>query len=220
VAAVVVRAHRRDLITGTWLQVIPIAGSALAYGIAVALGGSGFIASFLAGGIFGALASDESDEASRLNEEIGGLLGGLTFLLFGAVLLGPALEDLSWQIVLYAMLSLTVIRMVPVAVALIDTGATWRTVGFLGWFGPRGLASIVFAVIALQEAHLAHVQTILLVSYVTVGMSVFAHGATAAPLAGRYARWYGSRHADRPPAMESVPAAHHRPRGAPRVSAS
>jgi sodium/hydrogen antiporter len=220
VAVFVVRAHRRDLITGTWLQVIPIAGSALAYGIAVALGGSGFIASFLAGGIFGALASDESDEASRLNEEIGGLLGGLTFLLFGAVLLGPALEDLSWQIVLYAMLSLTVIRMVPVAVALIDTGATWRTVGFLGWFGPRGLASIVFAVIALQEAHLAHVQTILLVSYVTVGMSVFAHGATAAPLAGRYARWYGSRHADRPPAMESVPAAHHRPRGAPRVSAS
>jgi sodium/hydrogen antiporter len=220
VAVVGGRAHRRDLITGTWLQVIPIAGSALAYGIAVALGGSGFIASFLAGGIFGALASDESDEASRLNEEIGGLLGGLTFLLFGAVLLGPALEDLSWQIVLYALLSLTLIRMVPVAVALIDTGATWRTVGFLGWFGPRGLASIVFAVIALQEAHLAHVQTILLVSYVTVGMSVFAHGATAAPLAGRYARWYGSRHADRPPAMESVPAAHHRPRGAPRVSAS
>ena len=218
VAGVVVCAHRRDLITGTWLQVIPIAGAALAYGIAVALGGSGFIASFVAGGIFGALAVDQSEEASRLNEEIGGLLGGLTFLLFGAILLGPALEHLSWQIVLYALLSLTVIRMVPVAIALIGTGATWPTVGFLGWFGPRGLASIVFAVISLQEAHLAHVQTILLASYVTVGLSVFAHGATAAPLATRYARWYGSRHTDRAPPMESVPAAHHRPRGAPRTS--
>ncbi|HET6866483.1 MAG TPA: cation:proton antiporter [Solirubrobacteraceae bacterium] len=218
VAAVTTHAHRRDLITGTWLQVVPIAGSALAYGIAVALGGSGFIASFLAGGIFGALAGEESEEASRLNEEIGGLLGGLTFLLFGAILLGPTLQHLTWQIVLYGVLSLTVVRMLPVAIAMFGTGATWPTVGFLGWFGPRGLASIVFAVISLQEAHLAHVQTILLTSYVTIGLSVFAHGATAAPLAGRYARWYASRHAERPPLMESVPAAHHRPRGAPRVA--
>jgi NhaP-type Na+/H+ or K+/H+ antiporter len=165
------------------------------------------------------LASEESEEASRLNEELGGLLGGLTFLIFGAILLGPALEHLTWQIVLYALLSLTVIRMVPVAIGLIGTGATWRTVGFLGWFGPRGLASIVFAMIALQEAHLAHVQTILLASYLTVGVSVFAHGATAAPLATRYAQWYASRHPERPPLMESVPAAHHRPRGVPRQSA-
>ncbi len=220
VAAVVTHAHRRDLITGTWLQVIPVAGAALAYGIAVALGGSGFIAAFLAGGVFGALASEQSEEASRLNEELGGLLGGLTFLMFGAVLLGPALEHLSWQIALYALLSLTLIRMLPVAVALVGTGATWRTVGFLGWFGPRGLASIVFAIIAVQEAHLAHVQTILLASYVTIGVSVFAHGATAAPLADRYARWYASRHARRPPMMESVPAAHHRPRGPAHMSMS
>ena len=219
VAAIVAYAHRRDLITGAWLQVIPIAGAALAYGIALALGGSGFIAAFLAGGIFGVLAGEQSEEASRLNEELGDLLGGLTFLIFGAILLGPALEHLSWQIALYALLSLTVIRMLPVAIALFGTGATWRTVGFLGWFGPRGLASIVFAMIALQEAHLAHVQTILLASYVTVGVSVFAHGATAAPLATRYAQWYASRHPHRPPLMESVPAAHHRPRGAPHPPA-
>lgn len=215
-AAVVVVAHRRDLISGAWLQVIPIAGAALAYGIATALSGSGFIASFLAGGIFGALVSQEADEASRLNEELGDLLGGVTFLVFGAVLLGPALEHLSWQIALYAVLSLTVIRVLPVAIAMIRTGATWRTVGFLGWFGPRGLASIVFAVIAVQEAHLAHAQTILLASYLTVGLSVFAHGATAAPLARRYAAWYESHPAHRRPVMESIPAAHHRPRGTSR----
>lgn len=121
------------MITGGWLQVIPIAGAALAYGIAVALGGSGFIASFLAGGIFGALVSQESAEASRLNEELGALLGGVTFLIFGAALLGPALQQLSWQIALYAVLSLTLIRMLPVAIAMIGTGARWPTLGFLGW---------------------------------------------------------------------------------------
>ena len=122
---------------------------------------------------------------------------------------------MTWQIALYAVLSLTVIRMLPVAIAMIGTGARWPTLGFLGWFGPRGLASIVFAVLAVQEANLAHAQTILLASYLTIGLSVFVHGATAAPLASRYARWYESHPAHRRPAMESIPAARHRLRGTP-----
>jgi len=104
-AAVVAIGYRRKLISGPWLQVIPLAGAGLAYGIAAALGGSGFIAAFLAGAIFGALVAEQSEEASRLNEELGGLLGGVTFLTFGAVLLGPSLKHVSWQIVLYAVLS-------------------------------------------------------------------------------------------------------------------
>src|SRR5207302_2630172 len=138
---------RRHLIGGSWLQMIPVAGAGLAYGVAVALGGSGFIAAFVAGAIFGSLAPTESEQASRLNEELGALLGGVTFLIFGAVLLGPTLNHVSWQIALYAGLSLTVVRMLPVAFAMIGSAAKWPTVGFLGWFGPRGLASIVFAVI-------------------------------------------------------------------------
>src|SRR5690348_6549685 len=82
-AGVVAFGHRRDLIRGSWLQVIPVAGAGLAYGIAAALGGSGFIAAFLAGAVFGALVASESEEAARLNEELGGLLGGVTFLIFG-----------------------------------------------------------------------------------------------------------------------------------------
>lgn len=213
VAAVVAAGTRRDLISSSWLQVIPIAGAGLAYGIAVALGGSGFIAAFLAGAIFGVLVPHQSEEASRLNEEVGGLLGGVTFLIFGAVLLGPALKHVSWQIALYAVLSLTLVRMLPVAISLVGSGAKWATVGFLGWFGPRGLATIVFAVISVQEAHLRGAETILLTAYLTVGLSVLAHGLTAAPLARRYARWYATHPPDRRPAMESVPAAHHRFRG-------
>ena len=217
-AAVVAIAYRRNLISGSWLQVIPVAGAGLAYGIAVALGGSGFIAAFVAGAIFGGLVSQESEQASRLNEELGGLLGGVTFLIFGAVLLGPALKHVSWQIALYAVLSLTLIRMLPVAIAMIGTGARTPTVGFLGWFGPRGLASIVFAVIVVEEAHLPGAETILLTTYLTIGLSVLAHGLSAAPLAERYARWYESHPRDRRPAMESVPTPDHRTRGAPRSS--
>ncbi len=218
-AGVVAIAYRRGLITDSWLQVIPVAGAGLAYGIAAGLGGSGFIAAFVAGAIFGALVSRESEQASRLNEELGALLGGVTFLIFGAVLLGPALEHVSWQIALYAVLSLTLVRILPVAVAMIRTGARPPTVGFLGWFGPRGLASIVFAVIVVEEAHLPGAATILTTTYVTIGLSVMAHGITAAPLARRYARWYESHPRDRAPVMESVPTPDHRARGAPQQSA-
>jgi NhaP-type Na+/H+ or K+/H+ antiporter len=212
-AAVVRLACRRELIAESWLQVVPIAGAGLAYGVAAALGGSGFIAAFLAGALFGALASDESEQASRLNEELGSLLGGVTFLIFGAVLLGPALKHLTWQIVLYGVLSLTVARMLPVAIAMVGSGAKWRTVAFLGWFGPRGLASIVFAVIAVEEAHLPGAETILLTAYVTIGLSVFAHGITAAPLARRYATWYESHPRGGRQGMEAVPTTEHRARG-------
>ena len=219
-AAIVALGRPRNLITGTWLQVIPIAAAGLAYGIAAALGGSGFIAAFLAGAIFGSLVSHESEQASRLNEELGALLGGITFLIFGAVLLGPALKHVTWQNALYAVLALTLARMLPVAIAMLGSDATWRTAGFLGWFGPRGLASIVFAVIAVQEAQLPGADTILITAYLTIGLSVFAHGVTAVPLARRYASWYESHPPHRRPAMESIPAAHHRPRGAPHPVAA
>ena len=87
------------------------------------------------------------------------------------------------------------------------------TLGFLGWFGPRGLASIVFAVIILEESQLPHEHLIVQAIYLTVGLSVLAHGLTAAPLADRYARWYEGHPRDDLPPMESVPADVTRPRG-------
>ena len=213
-SAVLVLSLRREVISPPWVQVVPVAGAALAYGIAAALGGSGFIAAFTAGGVFGYLAHEEVDHASRFSDEVGGVLGGVTFLAFGAVLLGPALKHLTWSVGLYAVLSLTVIRMLPVALAVLGSGAKAPTVAFLGWFGPRGLASIVFAVIVLQESNLPGVGTILVTIYTTVGLSVLAHGISAAPLARRYASWYEEQAHARPKLMESVSAAAHRPRGA------
>ena len=137
----------------------------------------------------------------------------MTFIAFGAILLGPALGELTWSIVLYAVLSLTLVRILPVAIALLGSGARRQTVGFIGWFGPRGLASIVFAVLIVEEAELPHTGTILLATYTTIGLSVLAHGLSAAPLSRRYARWYEAHPHDRRPSMESAPVADQRTRG-------
>jgi NhaP-type Na+/H+ or K+/H+ antiporter len=213
VAAIVIHAGRRNLIAGAWRQVIPGAGAALAYGTAAGLGGSGFIAAFVAGMTFRLALGRDPEQLNELSEQVGNVLNGVTFVLFGAILLGPALGELSWELALYAILSLTVVRMLPVAIAMVGSRARAPTLGFLGWFGPRGLASIVFAVIVIEESNLPHEHLIVLAIYLTVGLSVFAHGLSAAPLANRYARWYGKHPRGKEPAMEGAPAEVARVRG-------
>jgi sodium/hydrogen antiporter len=203
-AAVVVVAGHRGLVDSGWMQVVPLAAAGLAYGVAAPLGGSGFIAAFVGGFVFGALRQRDEREVGYLIEEGGSVLSALTFVVFGAVLLGPALGGVTWAVFAYAVLSLTVVRMLPVAAAMLGTGARRPTVGFLGWFGPRGLASIVFAIILLEEGGLPHDDTILLTIYMTIGLSVLAHGLSAAPLADRYARWFEAHPPDVQPVMEAT----------------
>jgi len=207
-AAVVVLAGRRRLIDGTWLQVVPLGAAVLAYSLADGMGGSGFIAAFVGGMVFGGLRRRHGGEVGYLIEELGGVLSAITFIVFGAVLLGPALGDATWTIALYAVLSLTVARMLPVAVAMLGTGARRPTVAFLGWFGPRGLASIVFAVILIEEGGLPHENLIVTTIMITIGLSILAHGLTAAPLANRYADWFESHPKDSRPTLESRSATH------------
>jgi NhaP-type Na+/H+ or K+/H+ antiporter len=210
-AALVLRlAVPRKLIEGAWLQVVPVAGAGLAYGVAVALGGSGFIAAFVAGLVFGGLRLGTEGEVEYLLEELGGLASAVTFLVFGAAIVGPVLAKLTWAAAGYAVLSLTVVRMLPVAVSLWGTSARGPTVAFLGWFGPRGLASIVFVVIAVEGSSLEHGSTIVLAVVATIVLSVYAHGLSSRPLTDRYARWFRSHPENARPRMESVHAPHQR----------
>jgi sodium/hydrogen antiporter len=152
IALIVKHAGRRDLIAGAWRQAIPAAGAALAYGIAVGLHGSGFIAAFVAGMVFRLALKRDPEELNQLTEELGSVLNGVTFVLFGAILLGPALTELTWQLAHYAPLSLILVRLLPVAIAMWGPHARLPTLGFVGWFGPRGPASIVFAVIVARAS--------------------------------------------------------------------
>jgi NhaP-type Na+/H+ or K+/H+ antiporter len=110
----------------------------------------------------------------------------LTWLVFGAVAVPIVLERVDWRVVGYAVVSLTVVRMLPVALALIGTRLPSATVAFIGWFGPRGLASVIFAVIALEELHGEADRAVAIIG-MTVLLSVLAHGLSARPLADRYA---------------------------------
>ncbi|HEY8302954.1 MAG TPA: cation:proton antiporter [Solirubrobacteraceae bacterium] len=211
-ATIVNNAGARGLIADEWRQIVPVAAAVLAYGIAEALGGSGFIAAFTAGALFGLIARENAASSMRFTEETGALLDSVTFLIFGAILLGPALEHVSWQIALYAVLGLTIVRMLPVAICLLGTKARGPTVAFIGWFGPRGLASIVFAVI-VEDTYQTHATTILTACYLTVGLSVLLHGLSASPLVSSYAAWYRATTGGRATEMESQPAHEHRARG-------
>jgi len=151
--------------------------------------------------------ADDLHEHVSLVEEFGAVLSAATFVVFGAAILGPALGHLGADAWLYALLSLTVVRMAPVAISMLGSGARARTVGFLGWFGPRGLASIVFAVIVVDDGSIPHPQPIVAAVVATIVLSVVAHGMTAVPGAKWYARWYQA-HPDRPDLTESVAVTH------------
>ena len=160
---------RRAGLEEDWTQILTVATAVLAAGISSALGGSMFIGAFVAGLTFGVLRRNAGGDMSRLLEEGGELLNAVTFVVFGAAILGPAFDELSWRYAAYAVVSLTVVRMIPVAVALAGTRARPQTVAFVGWFGPRGLASIVFGVLLIEEASLPGERTMLLATVATVG---------------------------------------------------
>ena len=174
-------------------DVAVIAMAAIAYAGSVAVGGNGFVAAFLAGIFFGAGRHEVIERPMRFTETTGLFLSYLVWAMFGAAIVGPVLvEGFDLKIVAYAVLSLTVARMLPVALSLIGTGFRRDSVAFVGWFGPRGLASAVFTFIALDAFHEysagALAATVTAVVAWTVLLSVVAHGLTATPIARGYAR--------------------------------
>ena len=180
--------ERHRWISHTWIQFPVVALAFACFATAQTLGGSGFIAAFVGGLFFGARLREHREELLRAAEGTGDIFALITWVIFGSAVVAKALGHFSWSIVLYAALSLTLIRMVPVFVSL--TGLRVNTEGklFLGWFGPRGLASIVFGVMVVN-ANLPHSGTIAMTVVCTICLSVLAHGVTANP----WAKAYGER---------------------------
>jgi sodium/hydrogen antiporter len=165
-----------------------LALSLLAYICAVLVGGNGFVAAFVGGFAFGIYAGRGREKEVYYVEQTCGLSSMVSWLLFGALAVPALATSLSWQVVVYAVLSLTIIRMLPVALCLLGSGSDLLTTLFIGWFGPRGLASVVFALIALEELRGVPGPLQLVVATIgfTVLLSVLAHGLSARPLAGGY----------------------------------
>ncbi len=176
-----------NAVEGVYRQLATIAIAVAAFGLAGVLDGNGFIAAFTAGLMFGRIARNQCSGVQDFTEDEGELLTAITFVVFGAVLIGPMLDQLTWRTAAYALASLTIVRMIPVLIAMTGSRTFFEPRLFLGWFGPRGLASILFALVVVEELQSPAGQTIFSVASWTVLSSVFLHGLTANGWTGRLA---------------------------------
>ena len=179
-------AQGRGWIGEHWVEIPIVALAAACFAAAQALGGSGFIACFVGGLLLSGLGARHKEELLRGAEHMGEALALMTWVIFGGIVVARMIDRLTWSALLYAVLSLTVIRMLPVFLCLIGTRTSVADRLFIGWFCPRGLATIVFAVLVLDE-HLPGNDTIMLAAGWTVLLSIVAHGVTANPLVRRMA---------------------------------
>jgi NhaP-type Na+/H+ or K+/H+ antiporter len=184
------RFARRGWVEGAFRQLGTLAIGVAAFASAELIGGNGFVAAFVAGLTFGAVAREHCEGAYDFAEDEGVLLSLITFLFFGAGLVVSEVSELDWRVVLYAVASLTVVRMVPVWLALSRAHLASPTKAYLGWFGPRGVASILFGLVVAEDLDTPAADRILSVVVWTVVLSVVLHGATASWLSDRYADWF------------------------------
>jgi NhaP-type Na+/H+ or K+/H+ antiporter len=198
------RALRRGWVTDSFQRLSLLTLAIIAWALADTIGGNGFIAAFVGGLVIGPTVERVGERLIRFTEAEGQLLNLSVFFIFG-VLAAGLVRSLSWTIILYALLSITVIRMLPVALSLLGTGLRTVSVLFAGWFGPRGLASVVLGLVVLEEAPLLPGRSELeAVVTLTVLLSVLLHGITAAPLSAAYARRVEGMAADVPEKREAV----------------
>jgi NhaP-type Na+/H+ or K+/H+ antiporter len=203
------REHGWSSPRGRGLAVLMLPG--LAFGLAELTGGNGFIAAFVGGLVFGraSVTTEAEEEVSEPLEITADLLGYLIWFLAGALLLASLENGLRWQWAVIALAALTVLRVVPVAISLAGLGLRAPTTLFIGWFGPRGLATIVFGLLTFEE--LAPDDPLLTdvagVLALTVLISVVAHGVSATPLSERYGAWVTRTHAsiEQEPSVEPMP---------------
>ncbi len=188
----------RRLINHAFENLSVIGISVLAYASAELIGGNGFIAAFCAGLTVGNTAPSICKCLYEFGEAEGQLLILIIFLLFGATMVVPTLKTLNSEMILYAVISLTLVRFVGVSISIFGLNLQWSTKAFLGWFGPRGVASVLYGLLLLEEQAIVERELIFSVVVVTVLMSVFAHGLTAFPAAN----WYG-RHMEK--VSEDIP---------------
>jgi len=185
----VARGTRAGWITHSFQDLSALGLSVLAFSLAEVVGGNGFIAAFAAGLILGNTSRAICTCLFDFGESEGQLLTLLTLMIYGAVMVLPALDHINGPIVLYSILSLTVVRVLPVAISLIGVRLQWDSVLFLGWFGPRGIASILYGLLVLGKVNIDGRGEIFAITITTVLLSIFAHGLTALP----GANWYAAR---------------------------
>ena len=192
--------------TPTTIQIAGLTIAVGSYSLASLIGGNGFIAAFIAGLVIGNTTRMTCKGLVEFAEDEGQLLALIAFLVFGAVMLPLAFKAVTAPIVLYTMLSLTVVRLLPVFLSTRGTGLRLPSVLFLGWFGPRGLATVLFALLIHGAPDLEHGEELFAIAAFVVASSIVSHGLSAVPLAAWYGRWTDRLRAADPDVCECQPA--------------
>jgi sodium/hydrogen antiporter len=180
------KASKAGFMNVTFQRLTSASLAVLAYALAEVFNGNGFIAAFFGGLMLGTRTPSVRERIQDFGEAEGQQLELFVFLIFGLVLVPMAAVYWDAAAWLYALLSLTVIRMVPVAVCLMGAKLSWPSIGFIGWFGPRGIASILYLLMVLMEIGASGHERIASIIVLTVLLSVFLHGLTAVPLSRLY----------------------------------
>ena len=177
---------RKNWMSQTFEGICALSIALVAFAGAELVGGNGFISAFVGGLAFGHFLAHRCEFLYEFAESEGQFFTLTTFLIFGTVAVHLIGDSFHWSYILYGILSLTIIRMLPIAISLIGTEVNKYTIGFLGWFGPRGLASILFALLILEKSEIQYGKQIISIVVVTVLMSVLLHGVTAFPASRKY----------------------------------
>jgi NhaP-type Na+/H+ or K+/H+ antiporter len=178
------------MITTVYQMLASVAIAVLAFSGAEYLGGNGFIAAYVAGMFLGTKNELLRERMKEFGEAGSQIMILFIFLLVGMILVPISYSWWDWRAFVYAILSLTVIRMVPVAISLLRSGLDQKTVWFIGWFGPRGIASVLYMLMAIIQLGTEGYERMVSVITLTVLLSIFLHGVSAVPLSGIFKRKY------------------------------
>ena len=200
-AKLIALCHRTGWLSESGEGICALALAFAAYALAEFVHGNGFVAAFVGGLVFGNTLKLRCRFLYEFAETEGQILILLTFMAFGIVMIPQAWPGVDAAMIVFAIMALTVVRMIPVSLSLLGTGVRPATSLFLGWFGPRGLASILFSLLILENADIAHKNELIVAIVLTVSMSILAHGISAGP----WSRWYGNRAREMGECAENVP---------------
>ncbi|WP_440875363.1 cation:proton antiporter [Thalassotalea sp. PLHSN55] len=162
----------------------------LCYVLAEYIHGNGFIAAFCGGLFLGTRSLMIKERMQEFGEAEGTFLILSVFLIFGMLGMPIILDNWHWNILIYSVLSLTLIRGISVAIALIGSQEKWQTVAFISWFGPRGIASLLYVLMVVNEIGIDGNEQLLAIVMTTVFLSVVLHGISAVPLAAKFGKWF------------------------------
>ena len=188
-AKITQKAIEKGYMEHQYRNLTPIALAIFAYYMAEFVHGNGYISAFFTGLLYGNIAPNLRKSVEEFAESEGEFLVMISFLIFGLVFVPDMVEYLNFNVIIYALISLTLIRMIPIVIGMGRLNVDMPTRFFISWFGPRGIASILYIIVAVHKlGSIQGHEEIFATASLTILLSIILHGISAQPLAKIFAK--------------------------------